>query len=313
MDSTTILGIMTTIAVTVIGGYFWWSNNNNNNNSASSKKSKPKLLVNDTVKYAVVLESREELSHDTRRFRFKLPSQHHVLGLPIGQHVYLSCLINGQLIIRPYTPVTSDEDTEGYFDLVIKVYFKNEKFPEGGKMSQFLNDMSIGSSIDVRGPSGNLIYDGQGVIKIRKNKTSPFVGKTYKNIGMIAGGTGITPMLQLIEAVLREGSNNEDEPPVKLWLLFANQSESDILLRSRLEYLQASHPNQLKIWFTVDRSSNASWQYSVGFVNSDMIRDRLPPPNASDTIVLLCGPPPMINFACLPNLDKLGHANRFAY
>jgi NAD(P)H-flavin reductase len=26
-----------------------------------------------------------------------------------------------------------------------------------------------------------------------------------------------------------------------------------------------------------------------------------------DTICCLCGPPPMIKFACLPNLEKLGY------
>lgn len=37
-----------------------------------------------------------------------------------GKHVYLSARIDGSLVIRPYTPVTSDED-QGYVDLVIKV------------------------------------------------------------------------------------------------------------------------------------------------------------------------------------------------
>ena len=38
----------------------------------------------------------------------------------MGQHVYLSARINEQLVIRPYTPVSSDEE-HGYFDLVVKV------------------------------------------------------------------------------------------------------------------------------------------------------------------------------------------------
>ena len=44
-------------------------------------------------------------------------------------------------------------------DLVIKVYFKNvhPKFPDGGKMTQYLENMAIGDSIDVRGPSGKLV------------------------------------------------------------------------------------------------------------------------------------------------------------
>jgi cytochrome-b5 reductase len=52
----------------------------------------------------------------------------------------------------------------------------------------------------------------------------------------------------------------------------------------------------------------------VGFVSAEIIKDHLFPPSA-DNLVLMCGPPPMINFACTPNLDKLGYEqkNRFAY
>lgn len=56
------------------------------------------------------------------------------------------------------------------------------------------------------------------------------------------------------------------------------------------------------------------WSYSSGFVTCDMIKDHLPAAS-SDVLVVLCGPPPMIQYACLPNLEKLGHKteNIFAY
>ena len=38
----------------------------------------------------------------------------------IGQHVYLTARIDGELVIRPYTPTSSDDD-QGFMDLVIKV------------------------------------------------------------------------------------------------------------------------------------------------------------------------------------------------
>lgn len=38
----------------------------------------------------------------------------------LGQHIYLSARIDGALVVRPYTPVSSDDD-KGYVDLVIKV------------------------------------------------------------------------------------------------------------------------------------------------------------------------------------------------
>lgn len=232
-----------------------------------------------------------------------------MLGLPIGQHIYLSAHVNGSLVVRPYTPVTSDDD-KGYFDLVVKVYFANvhPKFPEGGKMSQHLESLSIGDKILVRGPSGRLEYQGTGRFAIRKTKTSPPAFSSYDRVGMIAGGTGITPMLQLIEAVCKDPADK-----THCSLLFANQTEGDILCRDRLEELQKQHPDQVKVWYTVDKAG-PGWNYSVGFVSSEMIADHLPAPG-KDTLILMCGPPPMINFACSPNLDKLGYdqVNRFAY
>lgn len=48
----------------------------------------------------------------------------YITGLPIGQHIYLSARVDGQLVVRPYTPVSSDED-KGYIDLVVKVIFRS--------------------------------------------------------------------------------------------------------------------------------------------------------------------------------------------
>jgi len=265
-----------------------------------SKKKKLVTLVDPNTKYALKLIEREEISHDTRRFRLALPSDKHVLGLPTGQHIYLTCRVNGQLVVRPYTPTSSDEDL-GYVDLVIKVYFKNvhPKFPDGGKMSQYLNDMKIGDSIDVRGPSGLLVYNGKGEFAIRKDKKSDPKLATYKKVSMIAGGTGITPMLQLIRHVMRDANDK-----TQMALLFANQTEEDILLREELEQVQQEYPDQFKLWYTVDRPSE-DWKYSTGFVSAEMIKEHLYAPS-DDHLVVMCGPPPMIDFACVPNLDKLG-------
>ena len=45
-----------------------------------------------------------------------------------------------------------------------------------------------------------------------------------------------------------------------------------------------------------------------------MIQEHLPAPS-EDNMVLMCGPPPMIQFACNPSLDKLGYepSQRFSY
>ncbi|XP_067415408.1 NADH-cytochrome b5 reductase 3 isoform X1 [Emydura macquarii macquarii] len=274
------------------------------------RKPTPAITLEDPeVKYPLRLIDKEEVSHDTRRFRFALPTREHILGLPIGQHIYLSARIDGNLVIRPYTPVSSDDD-KGYVDLVVKIYFKgvHPKFPDGGKMSQYLDGLKIEDTIDFRGPSGLLVYKGKGKFAIRPDKKSEPVLKTVKYVGMIAGGTGITPMLQLIRAIMKD----KDDHTI-CQLLFANQSEKDILLRSELEEVQVQHSDRFKLWYTLDRAPE-NWEYSQGFVSQDLLREHMPPPQ-DDVLILMCGPPPMIQYACIPNLEKLGYTKdmRFSY
>ncbi|XP_064425285.1 NADH-cytochrome b5 reductase 1 isoform X2 [Latimeria chalumnae] len=238
------LGVVVLTAVAyVVGNYVLWK-----------KKKSPVLLQDSTVKYALKLIDKEVISHDTRRFRFSLPTPEHVLGLPIGTHVYLSARIDGTLVVRPYTPVSSDDD-KGYVDLVVKIYFKgvNPKFPEGGKMSQYLESLKIADTIDFRGPGGLLTYQGKGNFAIQPDKKSLAEVKFAKKVGMIAGGTGITPMLQLIRAIMKDPDDS-----THCSLLFANQTEKDILLREELEEVQARYPERFKLWYTLDKAPDAT-------------------------------------------------------
>ncbi|KAG5273291.1 hypothetical protein AALO_G00149750 [Alosa alosa] len=296
-----ILVAMSVLAFTL---YYLMSKNGGEKSSQA-----PKTLLDSTIKYSLPLTEKEDISHDTKRLRFGLPSPSHVLGLPVGQHVYLSAKVNGSLVIRAYTPVSSDED-KGFVDLVVKVYHKNThpNYPDGGKMSQYLNNMGIGDAIDFRGPNGLLVYKGNGTFAIRPDKKSEAKVRKFKHVGMIAGGTGITPMLQLIRCITSNPTDN-----TKCSLLFANQTEKDILLREELEEVRTSHPEQFKLWYTLDKPPQG-WAYSSGFVSTEMIKDHLPAP-ADDVLIVMCGPPPMIQYACLPNLTKLGHKseNTFAY
>ncbi|XP_023015885.2 NADH-cytochrome b5 reductase 3 isoform X1 [Leptinotarsa decemlineata] len=269
--------------------------------TTSKGKNKKILLVDPQAKYQLPLIEKTIISHDTRNFRFALPEKDMVLGLPIGQHIHLSATIGEDLVIRSYTPVSSDDDY-GYIDLVIKVYFKNvhPKFPEGGKMSQYVESLKIGDKIDIRGPSGRIQYNGHGKFSIKKLRKDPPVTMNVKRVNLIAGGVGITPILQLVRHIMKDPTDKTE-----CALLFANQSEDDILLRNEIEEVACVFPNRFKFWYTLDRPAEG-WKYSTGFINEDMLRDHLFPPS-DETIILMCGPPPMINFACLPNLEKIGH------
>lgn len=240
-----------------------------------------------------------EVSHDTKIFRFALDEGHR-LGLPVGQHVNTKAKIDGKLVIRSYTPISSDDDI-GFVDLLIKIYFPIERFPAGGKMTQYINNLKIGETLDFTGPKGRIIYkrDGNFILKGEKQHDPPRFVSGIKNIGMIAGGSGITPMLQIVRDVFK---SNEQ---TKIWLLFANQTENDILLREEIEDVAREHPTRFSFMYTVDRPTEG-WKYQTGFINKEMTAAHLPIPGPQTTI-LICGPPPMVKFACLPNLEANGH------
>lgn len=287
-----VVMIFSSCAVAVLLAYFKYS--------SRKVRSAPRALGPDPNKTITLpLVKVTEISHDTRIFRFNLPEGYR-LGLPVGQHVNTKAKIDGKLVIRPYTPISSDDDL-GFVELLIKVYFPNERFPAGGKMTQYINNLKIGDNLDFTGPKGRIIYQRNGKFLIRgeKQKEAPRTVTDIKNIGLIGGGSGITPCLQIVRDVFK---SDED---TRIWLLFANQTESDILLREEIEDIAREHPTRFSFMYTIDRPSD-SWQYESGFISKDMCASHLPVPG-DDTMILICGPPPMVKFACLPNLEAIGH------
>jgi cytochrome-b5 reductase len=146
-------------------------------------------------------------------------------------------------------------------------------------------------------------YGKNGAFTLAPNrKSDPLQRRTAKHFGMMAGGTGITPMLQVLHAVLRD----EPDSPITCSLLYCNQTEDDILVRAELEGLVQQFPTRFKLHYTVDKAPEG-WKYSTGCITQAMVEEHLPKaaPDGS-TQVLVCGPPPMVKFACLPHLEALG-------
>jgi len=107
---------------------------------------------------------------------------------------------------------------------------------------------------------------------------------------MIAGGTGITPMLQIIRAIMK---NPLDQ--TKVSLVYANVNVEDILLKTELDDLAKKYKNKFTVYYVLNNPP-AGWEGGVGFVSKDMIKDHMPP-SSTDIKVLLCGeqtPPPVL-------------------
>ena len=97
----------------------------------------------------------------------------------------------------------------------------------------------------------------------------------------------------------------EANADVRIKLLYANQSPDDILCQQELDAIAADA--RVDVWYTVDRvAEGAAWPYSQGFISEDMLREHMPVAD-EHTCIFMCGPPPMLDRACKPNLAKLGH------
>lgn len=236
------------------------------------KRARPELLsqggwLHPTTFQSLPLVKKDLVAPGTYCLAFELPTPKSVLGLPIGQHVAITAVVDGQAVTRSYTPVSNNAD-RGTLELVIKCY------PDGKLTGGYLANLQIGEEVKFRGPKGAMRYR-PGLCK---------------RIGMLAGGSGITPMYQLIRAICED-----ERDTTEVSLIYANRTEEDILLRSELEAFARKYPNNLKLHYMLDKPS-PSWQGGIGYVTKDIMAERFPGADA-DSKVMLCGPPGMVNAA----------------
>lgn len=131
----------------------------------------------------------------------------------------------------------------------------------------------------MEGPKGLLFYLGDGDFALRKNP----IKKT--KIGLIAGGTGITPCFQIIQ------SSSLAKDALSIVMLYSNKTESDILLKEELEFYSKINAEHFKIFHTLTRQEEgASWIGFKGRITDNMIQTCGFPEPSPETLICYCGP-----------------------
>ena len=226
---------------------------------------------------AVPLLSREKVNHDCQLLTFGLPTGVNSLGLST-----CACILaraGDSDTVRPYTPVSTNAQ-EGSFDLLVKCY-------EDGNLSKTLGEIPVGdTSISFKHIDFN--------VKCQY----PF-GK--KRVGMIAGGTGITPMLQALQALISVPGDTTEE----IRLIYGNKSSDDILARELLE-AWAARDTRLKVTHVLSEAEEGAVAQGMesGFINAEIIGKHLFTAPDDDTVLFICGPPPMYDALCGPRGEK---------
>lgn len=207
---------------------------------------------------------KDEVAPAVFRLVFRLPTQNDIAGIPIGQHVAIKGPVEGKAVSRSYTPTSNNLD-RGKLELLVKCY------PSGALTGKYIANLQVGDEVSFRGPRGAMKY----------------YNGLCKSIGMIAGGTGITPMYQLIRAICED-----DRDLTEIHLIYANRTGEDILLRKELDRFARAYPRNLKVWYMLDQPPQ-DWSFGSGYITRETIATQLPQAS-DDTKNMLCGPPGLV-------------------
>jgi cytochrome-b5 reductase len=237
------------------------------------------------------------VSPTTKLLRFGLPDIRKSLGLSTCACILAHAKIDEEDVVRPYTPISTNANI-GYFDLLVKHYGPTSK------MSRHMHDtMLIGDELEFKHIEFN--------VKIQ----APF-GKP-KHIGMIVGGTGITPMIQALHAIL----GSSDSPKPKVTMLYGSKFANDILGYEILQQWSTNYKDQLEVIHVLsDEEPTSAWTGKRGFINQSLIEQYFPPP-AENPLIFVCGPPPMYNALSGPReenqvtgvLGQMGYQTEHVY
>lgn len=164
-----------------------------------------------------------------------------------------------------------------------------------GRVSNHLNaTIRAGDELAVLGPSGNFTVEPRPV--------------NERHLVMIAGGSGITPIMSILETVLRL------EDRSRVTLIYGNRSSKDVIFRERLATLQDELGDRLTVDHVLEHPPE-DWSGGRGLLTRDVLEGRLDALGIEDDGLrryFLCGPTPMMEAAHAALQARGVTANRIA-
>lgn len=209
------------------------------------------------------LESKEIVTQDTRVFVIQVPKSTY-LPVPIGYHVYIR--FPGNDIVKPYTPVAAALSLADPVELGRQIHLFIKVYNEGA-LTPLLDELPVGSKIEVSLPEGTFTSDKLTAATV-----------TATDIVLLGAGTGITPMIRLMLAALKNSK--------KVHLILFNKTEEDIPWKEELDNLVDNHSSLLKVTHILSQA-NDSWSGLKGHIRQDLL-EKLLPQRSKERIIYLC-------------------------
>ena len=190
-----------------------------------------------------------------------------------------------------FSPITRPSD-EGVIGILARSDAK------GGPIAQLLELSRPGSTFYMCAMGGlRLKFEGDRI---------SYRDREVKHIGLLAGGTGIAPMIQIIRAYghyAKAHPNPETLPPFQLNLIYAAEEMSDLAYMKILDTVREQIPRQFRFYVKLNKPP-IGWTEGIGFIDGhDIIRHLVEP--SDDVLVVMCGPP-VFEMAMRKLLLKIG-------
>lgn len=202
---------------------------------------------------------------DTCSLQFSIPEEiKSIFKYKPGQYLTLKLNIEGNEERRAYS-ISSCPTTDDFIQITIKNI-------DGGFVSSFLvNNIYEGDWLEVFPPLGNFTVDPNP-----ENK---------KNYVMIAGGSGITPLMSMIKSVL------VGEPNSNILLLYSNRYSDNIIFKNELNDFVSQYPNRLVIHHFISKE-NIDQNNFYGRLSPEVFKKIAieESSNFQDAEYYLCGP-----------------------
>jgi ring-1,2-phenylacetyl-CoA epoxidase subunit PaaE len=188
-----------------------------------------------------------------------------------GQHLTLRATINGEDVRQSYSICIAPSAARATGTLRVA-----SARVAGGRMSTWLNDVvRPGDVVDVMTPLGSF--------------TCPTQPDASRHHVAIAAGSGITPVLSIITAVL------EEEPHSRVTLLYGNRRTSSIMFLEELADLKNRYPERLQLVHVLSREPQ-DVELFTGRLEADRVSRILAALAPVDSVDewYLCGPYGMV-------------------
>ena len=216
-----------------------------------------------------VCDVREE-SHDAKSVAFDVPDElKEELAFVHGQYLTLRATINGEELRRPYSVCVAPSSGEW------RVCVKRDPM---GRFSGFVNDqLKAGDTLGVMRKAMGRFY-----ATIEPEKAKSYV--------MMAGGSGVTPIMSNIRAIL------ESEPKSEITLFYGNKTRRDIIFREDFNDLKDAHMERFRVFHILSDDVPDVPLYG-GMMTPEKITELVTAMTSVQDIdqFFICGPGPMMD------------------